>query len=94
MASAVGRARSGTGCCPTTRCCSPAWRSQAPTSGDRCADPQVGILTADEVAALDLDGVEWAVLSACDTFVGEIKAGEGVFGRRRAFRIAGARTII
>jgi CHAT domain-containing protein len=58
------------------------------------ANPEDGILTAEEVASMDLDGVEWAVLSACDTGVGEIKAGEGVFGLRRAFRVAGARTII
>jgi CHAT domain-containing protein/tetratricopeptide (TPR) repeat protein len=58
------------------------------------ANPEDGILTAEEVSALDLDGVEWAVLSACDTGVGEIKAGEGVFGLRRAFRVAGARTVI
>jgi CHAT domain-containing protein len=53
-----------------------------------------GILTAEEVAGLNLQGVEWAVLSACDTGAGQIKAGEGVFGLRRAFQIAGARTII
>jgi CHAT domain-containing protein/tetratricopeptide (TPR) repeat protein len=53
-----------------------------------------GVLTAEEVAALDLEGVDWAVLSGCDTGVGAVEAGEGVMGLRRAFRVAGARTTI
>ncbi len=53
-----------------------------------------GILTAEEVASLNLTGVQWAVLSACDTGLGEVKVGEGVFGLRRAFQVAGARTVV
>ncbi len=57
-------------------------------------DDEDGVLLAEEVTALNLEGVEWAVLSACDTGLGEVKAGEGVFGLRRAFQIAGVRTVI
>jgi len=57
-------------------------------------DDEDGILTGEEVAGLNLDGVEWAVLSACDTGLGALKVGEGVFGLRRAFQVAGVRTVI
>ncbi len=54
-----------------------------------------GILTAEEVSALDLNGVQWAVLSACNSGLGELDVrGEGVFGLRRVFALAGARTVI
>jgi len=60
------------------------------------ADPAVndGILTSQEIGVLDLSGVEWAVLSACDTGVGKIETGEGVVGLRRCFEVAGAQTLI
>jgi tetratricopeptide (TPR) repeat protein len=53
-----------------------------------------GILTAQEIASLDLRGVEWAVLSACGTGLGRLRSGEGVLGLRRAFETAGVGTLI
>ncbi|MGQ0722786.1 MAG: tetratricopeptide repeat protein, partial [Candidatus Eiseniibacteriota bacterium] len=53
-----------------------------------------GILTAEEIAGLDLDALEWVALSACDTGLGELDLNEGVLGLRRAFRAAGARALV
>lgn len=53
-----------------------------------------GIVSALDIARLDLWGCKLAVLSACQTGLGEIRTGEGVFGMRRAFAVAGAETLI
>jgi tetratricopeptide (TPR) repeat protein len=53
-----------------------------------------GILTGEAIAGLDLCRLDLAVLSACDTGLGEPAAGEGVFGLQRAFHLGGCRNVV
>ncbi len=53
-----------------------------------------GVVTAEKILDLKLMGTDMVVLSACNTGIGEVKKGEGVFGLRRAFTQAGAKSLV
>lgn len=70
----------------------PLIRSGLAVSGANDKTTVNGILTALEASNIDLDGTRLVVLSACETGIGQVEMGEGVYGLRRALLVAGSQT--
>ncbi len=69
-------------------------RAPAPSSSSPAPPSDSGLVTALELAGLNLWGTQLVVLSACDTGRGDVKPGQGVYGLHRAFLVAGAETVV
>jgi CHAT domain-containing protein len=68
--------------------------SVSEASGGGRLSPDSVLVTALELAGLNLWGTQLVVLSACDTGRGDVKLGQGIYGLRRAFVAAGAETVV